>query len=149
MLDVGLHPRAVGREQVDGHAPHFPDEAGLSALGSQLDLVHELLGLAGPTIGIAHRPPQVLRRLARVDQSCARSREGDLHTELSSLRKLAFYLAVPAGESIGLGDCSPEVVDPRVEAIFHPHDALAVGGMESPENGSVASHPCLLCSWPS
>jgi hypothetical protein len=30
------------------------------------------------------------------------------------------------GESIGIGKCSPEVIDPNVEAIFHPHDALAV-----------------------
>jgi hypothetical protein len=30
------------------------------------------------------------------------------------------------GEPIGIGECSPEVIDPRVEAIFHAHEALAV-----------------------
>jgi hypothetical protein len=29
-------------------------------------------------------------------------------------------------ESVGIGECCPEVIDSRVEAIFHPHDALAV-----------------------
>src|SRR5947209_10026181 len=52
MLDVNLDPRAVGWEQVDGHAPLFPDQAGLSALGNQLGLDHSLLRLAWLRIGI-------------------------------------------------------------------------------------------------
>src|SRR4029077_15831092 len=62
MLDVNLDPRAVGWEQVDGHAPLFPDQPGLSALGNQLGLSHSLLRLAGLSIGIAHRQQQALRR---------------------------------------------------------------------------------------
>jgi hypothetical protein len=46
--------------------------------------------------------------------------------ELAPRRKLALYLAEPMGESNGIGECSPEVIDPSVEAIFHPHDALAI-----------------------
>jgi hypothetical protein len=126
MLDVNLDPRAVGWEQVDGHAPFFPDQPGLSAVGNQLGLDHGLLRLAGLRIGIAHRQQQALRRLARLHLSCARSSEGDAHTELAPLRKLALYLAVPVGESIGIGECSPEVIDPGVEAIVHPHDTLAI-----------------------
>src|SRR5947207_2478032 len=83
-------PRAVGWEQVDGHAPHFPDQPGPSALGDQPDLVHSLLRLAGPRIGITHRQEQALRRLARLHLPSALSREGDAHTELAPLRKLAF-----------------------------------------------------------
>ena len=49
-----------------------------------------------------------------------------MHTELTPLRKLALYLAEPVRESAGIGNCSPEVIDPNVEAIFHPHDALAI-----------------------
>src|SRR5580765_1627333 len=60
MLDVNLDPRAVGREQVDGQAPHFPDQPGPSALGNQPGVVHELLGLAGLAIRIAHRQQQSL-----------------------------------------------------------------------------------------
>jgi hypothetical protein len=126
MLDVNLDPRAVGWEQVDGHAPLFPDEPGLGALGKQLGFDHSLLGLAGLRIGIAHRQQQALRRFARLDLACALSREGDAHAELASLRKLALYLPVPVGQSLGIGECSPEVIDPGVEAIFHPHDALAI-----------------------
>jgi len=64
MLDVNLDPRTVGWEQVDGHAPRFPDQPGLSALGKQLGLDHSLLGLAGLSIGIAHPQQQTPRRLA-------------------------------------------------------------------------------------
>src|SRR5213080_3060082 len=42
------------------------------------------------------------------------------------LRKLALYLAEPVGESIGIGECSPKVIDPSVEANFRPHDSLAI-----------------------
>jgi hypothetical protein len=56
------------------------------------------------------------------------------------LRKLALDLAVPAGEPIGIGECSPEVVDPGVEAIFHPHHALAVDRMETSQHGCIGSH---------
>src|SRR5439155_6298930 len=77
MLDVNLDPRAVGWEQVDGHAPLFPDQAGLSALGNQLGLDHSLLRLAGLRIGIAHRQQHALRRLARLHLPCALSRDGD------------------------------------------------------------------------
>ena len=126
MLDVNLDPRAVGWEQVDGHAPRFPEQPRPSAFGNQLGLDHSLLRLAGLSIGIAHRQQQALRRLARLHLSCALSREGDAHTELAPLRKLALYLAVPVGESLGIGGCSPELIDDGVEAIFHPHDALAL-----------------------
>jgi len=68
----------------------------------------------------------VLRRLACLNLACALSREGDAETKLAPVRKLALYLAVPLGESIGIGQCSPEVIDPSVEAIFHPHNSLAV-----------------------
>ena len=83
MLDVNLDPRAVGWEQVDGHAPLFPDQPGLSALGNQQGLDHSLLRLAGLRIGIAHRQQQALRRLARLHLPSALSREGDAHTELA------------------------------------------------------------------
>ena len=126
MLDVNLDPRAVGWEQVDGHTPLFPDQPGLSALGNQSGIDHSLLRLAGLRIGIAHRQQQALRRFARLYLSSALTREGDAHTELATLRKLALCLAVPVRESIGIGECSPEVIDPSVEAIFHPHDALAI-----------------------
>ena len=126
MLDVNLDARAVGWEQVDGHAPLFPDQPRLSTLGNQLGLDHRLLRLAGLRIGIAHRQPQALRRLARDHLPCPLSREGDAHTELAPLEKLALHLAEPVGEPIGIGECSPEVIDPRVEAICHAHDALAI-----------------------
>jgi hypothetical protein len=96
----------------------------VSALGNQVGLDHSLLRLAGLRIRIAHRQQQALRRLARLHLSCPLSREVNAHTELAPLRKLALHLAIPVGESIG--ECSPEVIDPGVEAVFHPHDALAI-----------------------
>src|SRR5207249_4089905 len=113
--EVIFDRRSVGWGQVDGHAPLVSDQPGLSALGNQLGLDHSLVRLAGVRIGIAHRQQQALRRLARLHLPYALSREGDAHTELAPLRKLALYLAVPVGESTGIGECSPEVVDPSVE----------------------------------
>src|SRR5215468_3594230 len=95
MLDVNLDPRAVGREQVDGHTPRFPDQPGLSVLGNELGLDHSLLRLAGLSVGIAHRQQQAPRSLAHLDLPCALSREVNAHTELAPLSKLALYLAVP------------------------------------------------------
>src|SRR5690349_18934715 len=98
MLDVNLDPRAVGREQVDGHAALFPDEPGPTALGDQPGVDHRLLRLAGPGIGIAHPQQQPVRRVARLHVARALSREGDAHTELAPLSELALDLAVPADE---------------------------------------------------
>jgi hypothetical protein len=123
MLDVDA--RAVGWEQVEAHAPLFPDQPGLSALGNQLGVDHSLLRPAGLRIGIAHRQQQARRGLTRFHPPRAFSREGDPDTELAACRKLALYLGVPAGESIRIGECSAEVIDPSAEAIVHPHDALA------------------------
>jgi hypothetical protein len=89
-------------------------------------LDHSLLRLAGLGIGIAHRQDHALRRLARLHLPCALSCERDAHTELTALSKLPLYFAEPAGESIGVGERFPEVIDPSVEAIFHAHDALAI-----------------------
>jgi hypothetical protein len=36
------------------------------------------------------------------------------------------------GESIAIGECRPEVIDPCIEAFFHPHDTLAVDRMKTP-----------------
>src|SRR5580765_1818433 len=126
MLDVNLDPCAVGRKQLEGQAPRFPEQPCLRPLGHQPGLDHRLRRLAGPSIGIAHRQEQTLRRLARLHLPRALAGEGDAHTELAALSKLALYLAVPVGESPGLGECSPEVVDPGVETAFHPLDALAI-----------------------
>jgi hypothetical protein len=69
-----------------------------------------------------------------------------VNAELVALRKLALHVAEPVGESFGLGERSPEVVDSGVEAIMHPHYALAIDRMQTPKNGHVASHlvPPLL-----
>src|SRR5262249_59928598 len=83
LLDVNLDPRAVGREQLDGHAPRFPDQPGLSALDNQLDLDHSLLRLARLRIGIAHLQQQPLRRLARLHPPRTLPCEGNAHTELA------------------------------------------------------------------
>jgi hypothetical protein len=49
-----------------------------------------------------------------------------MHTEPAPLRKLAVHLAEPAGESVGIGDCRPEVADVGVIAVFDSDDACAV-----------------------
>jgi hypothetical protein len=56
----------------------------------------------------------------------ALSGESDAHTELAPHGEIALHLAEPVGEPIGIGECSPQVIDPDVEAICHAHDALAI-----------------------
>jgi hypothetical protein len=68
-----------------------------------------------------------MRGLTRVHTSCALSCEGDAHSELGPRSKMAVYLAKPTGESIGIRECRPEVSNSSVEAIFHTHNALAIG----------------------
>src|SRR5262249_40094062 len=98
MLDVNLDPRAVRRKQVDRHPSRLPDQPGASALGAQLRLDHGLLGLAGPSLRIAHRQQQALRRLARLHPPDARPAQSDAHTELAARSKLTLDLAVPLRE---------------------------------------------------
>ena len=45
--------------------------------------------------------------------------------ELTAQAEVARYLAEPAGEAAGIGKCRPQVVDIGVEAVLHPHGALA------------------------
>jgi hypothetical protein len=47
--------------------------------------------------------------------------------ELTADSQVALDLAEPAGETAGSSECRPQVVDIGVEALFHAHDALAIG----------------------
>jgi hypothetical protein len=49
-----------------------------------------------------------------------------MRVELAAGSQVAFHLAVPAGETAGVGECRPQVVDVSAEAVLHAHDALAV-----------------------
>jgi hypothetical protein len=46
VFDMDLHPRPVGGEQVQGHAPFLDDQDGLVAIGGQRDLDDILVLLA-------------------------------------------------------------------------------------------------------
>jgi hypothetical protein len=71
-------------------------------------------------------------------------------TVWSPSSEVAFYLAVPAGQAAGIGECRPQVVDAGVVAVFDTHDALAVcrsqGAQDAGARTCVASHLVLLRS---
>src|SRR5262245_52365758 len=46
--------------------------------------------------------------------------------ELTAQVQVALDVADPAGETAGIGQCRPQVVDSGVEAVLHAHDALAI-----------------------
>jgi hypothetical protein len=46
--------------------------------------------------------------------------------ELTTQSQVALDLADPAGETPGVRECRPQVVDIRIEAVFHAHDAFAI-----------------------
>src|SRR5581483_4692767 len=64
--------------------------------------------------------------------------------------QVALELAEPAGETAGIGECRPQVVDIGVVAVFHAHDALAIGCAQAAEDAvalaCVAGHLVLLRS---
>jgi len=45
---------------------------------------------------------------------------------LTAQAEVALDLADPAGQTAGIGERRPHVVDTGVEAVLHAHDALAV-----------------------
>src|SRR4029077_18318982 len=108
------------------------DQDGLVAVGGQRGLDGLVEGRRAVTL-----PPGFVRLsgghhqtawwLARFDAPGAFQASGlDVQAELAARAEVAFYLAVPAGEARGIGECRPQVVDAGVVAVFHAHDALAV-----------------------
>ncbi|MBE1603882.1 hypothetical protein HEB94_000730 [Actinopolymorpha pittospori] len=70
---------------------------------------------------------QPLRRLARFHVPGAfPSAAKEMCAEVAAGPQVALYLANPAGETAGIGDCRPQVVDVGVEAVLHAHDAFAI-----------------------
>ncbi len=121
ILGVDLIPGPVGGDQVRGHAPGLDDQDGLVAVGGQR-------GLDGLVVRLVHAPgrhQQPPWGLARFHAPGAFP-ELKASVELSAGAEVAFYLAVPAGQAAGIGDCRPQVVDIGVVAVFDAHDPLAV-----------------------
>ena len=76
--------------------------------------------------GHGHQQPP--RGLARFHAPGAfRSAGKEAEAVLAAEVEVAFYLTDPAGETAGIGERQPEVVDTGVEAVLDPHDALAIG----------------------
>ena len=76
---------------------------------------------------VAQRQQQPLRGLARFHAPGAFPSAGkEACAELTAEAQVALDLAEPAGQTAGIGECRPQVVDVGVEAVFHAHDALAV-----------------------
>ena len=73
------------------------------------------------------RQQQAPRRLARFHPPGAfRSAGKEVKAELAAETEVSVYVAEPAGETVGIGQCRPHVVDIGVEAVLHAHDALAI-----------------------
>jgi hypothetical protein len=97
---------------------------GLVAVGGQHDLDVVLVGL----VGILDSHEQPLRGLARIHPPGAfPSARKKACAVLTAESQVALDLAVPAGQTRGIGECRPHVVDLAVEAVFHAHDSLPVG----------------------
>jgi hypothetical protein len=58
--------------------------------------------------------------------------------------KVAFHLAEPAGETEGVGEGRPQVVDNGVEPVFETYDARAVRGRLLGRAGECAEVGDLL-----
>src|SRR6266511_4106503 len=124
IFDVDLHPGPVSGEQVQGHPPCFPDHHGLVAVGGQHDLGFVLARLV--RFLATHEQP--LRGLARFDTPGAFPSAGEETCPvLTAEAQVALHLAVPTGQTRGVGECRPHVVELGVDAVFHTNDALTFG----------------------
>jgi hypothetical protein len=70
--------------------------------------------------------------------------------EAAAEAQVALNLAEPAGETRGIRERRPQVVDVGVEAVFHAHDAFAVGRAQSAQDAAasrcIARHLVLFRS---
>jgi hypothetical protein len=75
-------------------------------------------------LGQNQQPP---RWLARFHAACAFPSAGKKACAvLAAESQVALDLAVPAGQTTGLRECRPEVVDIGVVAVLHAHDAFVI-----------------------
>src|ERR1700728_3192420 len=108
---------------VQRHAPFLKDQEGLVAVAGQRHLDDMLVRL----VLVPGRHPQPPRGLALVYPSGAFPAAGkEVSPELTAQTEVALDLAEPAGETAGIGERRPRVVDVSVEAVLHPDGALAV-----------------------
>src|SRR6185312_3645261 len=125
IFDMDLHSSPVSGEQVEGHAPFLPDHDRLVAVGGEQDLDVTLV-VRFVRVLDAHEQP--LWWLARFYPPGAFPSTGkEACAVLTAESQVALDLAVPAGQTRGIGECRPHLVDIAVEAVFHPHDALSAG----------------------
>jgi hypothetical protein len=123
IFDMDLHPGPVSGEQVQGHAPFLPDHDGLVAIGCQRGLDDFLVRFF--CVLDAHLQP--LRGLARFDAPRAFPPAGEKACAVFTVEsKVALDLAVPTGQTRGIGECRPHVVDIGIEPILHAQHALAI-----------------------
>src|SRR5205823_5892970 len=97
------------------------------------------------------RNQQPLRGLARFHAPGALPAAGKKAcAELTAEPQIALEVTEPAGQTPGIGECRPQVVDIGVEAVFHAHDALAICRSQATQDAAaptcVAGHLVLLRS---
>src|SRR5262249_14219070 len=132
IFGMDLPPGPVGGEHVQGHALYLDDQESLVAVGGQrgLDRRVERRHTLPLPIGLVRFPgrhKQPSRWLARFHAPGALDVSGfEVHAERSARAEVAFYLAVPAGQADGIGECRPQVIDGGVVAVFDAHDAHTV-----------------------
>src|SRR5215831_6513237 len=123
IFDMDLDPRSVGGELVQGHAPFFPDQDGLVAVGGQRGLDDLLVPLAR-SLGQDQQPSRGFASFYASGAFPAAGKEAC--AELAAQAEIALYLAHPPSETAGIGKGRPQVADAGAEAVLHAHDALAV-----------------------
>ena len=80
-----------------------------------------------PVWRLLGRQQQLPRGLARFHPPGAFPSAGKkAGPELTAQAQVALELAEPAGQTAGIGERRPQVVDIGAEAVLHPHDGLAV-----------------------
>ena len=123
IFDMDLDPGSVGGEMVHGHAPFFPDQHGVAAIGGQRDL-DDMLARLARLLGQQQQPP---RGLARFHPPGAFPSAGKkAGPELTAQAQVAFDLTEPPGETLWVGERRPQVVDICAEAVLHAHNGLAI-----------------------
>jgi len=101
IFDMDLDSCPVRGDQVQGHAPLLPDQGRVVAVGGERDLDHSF----SRSFGSLGQQQQPLRRLARHHSPGAfPAARKEACSELTAEMEVALDLAIPAGETRGIGE---------------------------------------------
>jgi hypothetical protein len=134
ILDMELHPYPVGSDMLQWHVSFLYNQEGPVAVRRKCEFIDELVYLAH-SLAPNEQPPRGLTRLHA--PGAFPSGRDEFGAELSAETQIAFDFADPEGQSDGIGECRPHIIDVGIEAALDAHDALTICRTEAASDWRV------------